>query len=144
MTLSKRIESPTGSFFTDFFDNDEFFPNRYGKNWMGTVPAVNVKENENNFIIEVAVPGMDKKDFKIDIDQDSLTISSVKETKDEEQSENFTRKEFQYTSFRRSFSIPKTVKIDEVKANYKNGLLLVTLPKNEEAKQSLKKEVQIF
>ena len=100
-----------------------------------TLPAVNIKENENDFVVDVAVPGMDKKDFKIDLENDVLTISSEKTTNNEDSNENYTRKEYSYMSFKRSFTLPKgIVDSDKIKAIYKNGELKITIPKLEEAK----------
>jgi len=100
-----------------------------------TLPAVNIKEDDNGFSIEVAAPGMDKKDFDINFDNDLLTISSEKNIDNEEKGDNYTRKEYSYQSFTRSFRIPEnTVDSDKITASYKNGELLISIPKKEEAK----------
>ncbi len=100
-----------------------------------TLPAVNIKEDDNGFSIEVAAPGMEKKDFKIDFDKDLLTISSEKNIENEEKGDNYTRKEYSYQSFTRSFRIPEnTVDGEKITANYKNGELLISIPKKEEVK----------
>jgi len=100
-----------------------------------TLPSVNILENDNEFKVEVAVPGMDKKDFQIDFENDILTISSEKTQENKETSDTYSRKEYSYQSFKRSFSIPKNV-IDgeKISATYKNGELVIAIPKREEAK----------
>lgn len=102
-------------------------------------PATNIIENENSFELSLAVPGVEKKDIKIDLEDNLLTISSEKE--EEKENVNFSRKEFGYHSFSRSFTLPKTVEVENIKADYKNGLLNITIPKIEEAK--LKKAIKI-
>jgi len=109
-----------------------------------TLPAVNIKETENDFMVDVAVPGMDKKDFKIDLDNDILTISSEKTNTNENSNENYTRKEYSYMSFKRSFTLPKSlVDRDKIKATYKNGELKITIPKLEEAKPKPIKLIEV-
>ncbi len=109
-----------------------------------TLPAVNIKENENDFIVDVAVPGMDKKDFKIDLDDDILTISSEKKIDNDTSDENYTRKEYSYMSFKRSFTLPKgVVDRDNINATYKNGELKITIPKLEEAKPKPLKLIEV-
>ena len=109
-----------------------------------TLPAVNIKETENDFIVDVAVPGMDKKDFKIDLENDVLTISSEKTTNNEDSNENYTRKEYSYMSFKRSFTLPKgVVDSDKINAAYKNGELKITIPKLEEAKPKPAKLIEV-
>ncbi len=100
-----------------------------------TLPAVNIKENDNEFTVEVATPGLDKKDFNIDFENDVLTISSEKTVEGEETSNKFTRKEYSYQSFKRSFRLPENVAdTDKIAATYKNGELVITIPKREELK----------
>ncbi|MCB0383302.1 MAG: Hsp20/alpha crystallin family protein [Psychroserpens sp.] len=108
-----------------------------------TLPAVNMKENADAYILELAVPGMKKSDFNIDLDNNTLSISSEIETKDEEHEQNYTRREFGYSSFKRTFRLPDTVESDQVKANYEDGILCITLPKREEAKQKPPKRIEI-
>ncbi len=128
-TLMKSSPVTTLRSMLDDFWNTE---NWFGKNLVsgGSTPAVNIKESEKNFDIEVAAPGFQKEDFKVDISHGVLTISAEtqKETKEEE--DNYTRREFSYSTFSRSFSLPDTVKDDTVKAKYENGLLRLTLEKS--------------
>lgn len=100
-----------------------------------SLPAVNIKENDNEFIVEVAVPGMDKNDFKIDLENDILTISSEKVNNNQEKKDNYTRREYSYQSFKRSFTLPKNiVDSNKIKAKYTAGELIIEIPKKEEAK----------
>lgn len=100
-----------------------------------TLPAVNIKENDNEFVVEVAVPGMDKNDFKIDLDNNILTISSEKVNNNQERNDKYTRKEYSYQSFKRSFTLPKNiVDSEKIKAKYNAGELVIEIPKKEEAK----------
>ena len=111
-----------------------------------TLPAVNVKENDNEFQIEVAAPGLKKGDFKINFNNGKLTISSEKkEEKEEKESGKVTRKEFNYQSFQRTFSVPdNVVNTDKISAKYADGILHVKLPKREEVKPKPAKEIKIF
>jgi HSP20 family protein len=123
-----------------FFENnsDNFFARRHCN-----VPATNIVENENSFDLELAIPGMDKEDFKIDIENNTLTISSEKQEEKEEKEKNYTRKEFVYGSFSRSFVLPKSIDADMIKAEYKNGVLYLNLPKKEEEKLQVKRQIPI-
>lgn len=110
-----------------------------------TLPAVNVKENDNEFMIDVAAPGLSKKDFKVNYDNGRLTISSEKkEEKEEKDGGRITRREFNYQSFQRSFTVPEeVVNADKISAKYTDGILHITLPKREEVKPKPAKEIQI-
>ncbi|MBA3664797.1 MAG: Hsp20/alpha crystallin family protein [Bacteroidetes bacterium] len=129
-------------FFDDLFTKDLFHP--AGK-LSGVLPAVNVKDTEQNFILEVAVPGMDKKDFKVEFKKNMLVISARKENQSEEKDKEgkYVRKEFGYQSFTRSFTLPEDmVDGDNISANYKDGILNVTIPKKEREK-TRSKEIEI-
>lgn len=110
-----------------------------------TLPAVNVKENDNEYLIEVAAPGLKRGDFKVNYDNGRLTISSEKRVEHEEKDgEKVTRREFSYQSFQRSFTIPETtVAVDKITAKYEDGILHITLPKREEVKPKPAKEIKI-
>jgi HSP20 family protein len=100
-----------------------------------TIPAVNIKENDDEFIVTLAAPGMQKKDFNINLENDVLTISSEKTVEKTENEDNFTRREYNYQSFIRSFNVPKDmVDGDKIAAKYKNGELIIKVPKREEVK----------
>lgn len=127
---------------------DEFF----GKDLLGNIidgftgvnmPAVNIVEEKDDFRIEVAAPGLDKKDFKIDLNNNVLTISSEKNDEKEEKSERFMRREFSYSSFKRSFTLPETAQVDKIVANHKNGILQITIPKKEEARVKPPRQIAI-
>ena len=107
------------------------------------MPSVNIVENKDNYEVSLAAPGMKKDDFKIDIDSNTLTISAEKEEKKEEKEERYTRKEFNYTSFSRSFSLPDWVNKDKIDASYENGLLKLILPKTEEAKRIASRHITV-
>lgn len=126
---SDRTFPRFNSAFDNFFNDDNGFISALSK---GTsMPAVNTSETKDDFIVEVAAPGMDKNDFKVELDNNVLTISSEKEDSTEDNEKNYTRKEYNYSSFFRSFRLPDNVKPDKIKANYKDGVLQVTLPKAE-------------
>jgi HSP20 family protein len=119
--------------------NDEFFgDNLFGRFFETpantTMPAVNIKEGKEDFNIEVAAPGFDKNDFKIDLNNNVLEISSEKEVKNEENDSKTMRCEFQYASFKRYFTLPDSVESEKIKASYKDGILSVVIPKKDEAK----------
>ena len=140
MTLI-RWHRPAGlaDMFQNFFDSDfnEFFGRRF------TDPAANIIENPDSFQLDLAAPGMHKDDFKIHLENNILTISSEVEDEKMEEGKNYSRKEFYYGSFSRSFTLPKIVDLDKIKADYVDGILRMTLPKKEEAKLELKKEIRI-
>ena len=136
-TISRRTFSP---FLSSIFD-DDFFPVLTSRT--SSMPAVNIKEDEKSYILELAVPGMDKKDLKIDINEDVLTISSETKNETEEEKDGYKRKEFSYSSFCRSFYIPDNVNRDKIGASYKDGILNVELPKLEEGKNKITKQIKI-
>jgi len=116
------------------------------KTFGSTLPAINVRETNEEFMIEVAAPGMTRDDFKVELDNQVLTISSQREDNREEKDEqgNYTRREFSYQSFRRSFSLPMNkVKGDEISARYVDGILHVSVPKTEDAKTKPAKQIAI-
>eukprot|EP01155_Anaeramoeba_flamelloides_P008875 Anaeramoba_flamelloidesa1337_303.p1 GENE.a1337_303~~a1337_303.p1 ORF type:complete len:138 (+),score=20.80 a1337_303:68-481(+) len=100
------------------------------------MPSVNIIDNEKNFVLEVAAPGIDKNEFSIKVENNVLTISHEEKEEKEEKSENYTRREINSGSFCRSFTLPKNIKLDDINADYNQGILKVTLPKNEEVKLS--------
>jgi len=110
------------------------------------VPSINIKETDKNFEVEVAAPGLDKKDFNVTLDDNLLTISCTKSTSKEDKGENdtYTRREFSYQSFQRSFELPKNVADENnINAHYENGLLRLSIPKKEETKQKEPKLIEI-
>lgn len=137
-TISKRSFNPF--YMSDLFDED-FFP--VLSNRTNSMPAVNIREDEKNYILELAIPGMNKEDLKIDINEDVLTISSETKKESEDDRDGYKRKEFSYSSFCRSFYIPENVNRDKIEANYKDGILSIGLPKQEEDKNKLARQVKI-
>ncbi|MFZ4740443.1 MAG: Hsp20/alpha crystallin family protein [Bacteroidales bacterium] len=127
---------------------DEFF----GKDLLSTLienqggfsmPAVNILETKDSFKIEVAAPGLKKEDFNIDLHKNLLTISSEKEENKEENDDKIMRREFSYSSFKRTFSLPDLVDHDKVSASYLNGVLSIEIPKREEAKEKPARQISI-
>lgn len=128
---------------TDFFDADKFFGNRWFEREFASLPAVNVKEDDKQFDIEFAAPGYSKADFKIDVDQHVLTVSAERKEEKNEENKRFTRREFSYSTFSRSFTLPETVNSDKIDAKYSDGLLHLQIPKKEETKVTPKKQIKI-
>ncbi|MGB2164381.1 MAG: Hsp20/alpha crystallin family protein [Flavobacteriaceae bacterium] len=137
MNLIKRQNPVFTSLIDDLFINQDW------NHISATVPAANIIEADDHFDIELAAPGKKKSDFTIELDEGVLTISSETETKSTEKEGSFTRKEFGYSSFKRSFNIPETVSADKISANYKEGILTVSLPKKAEALPQPKKLISI-
>lgn len=110
---------------------DSFFGDDFFNTWREplNMPAVNVKETDKTFNLEVAAPGLQKDDFKIEVDKGLLTISVEKEESKEEKDDQFTRREFSYRSFKRSFWLPEEVSAEKIAARYEGGVLTVELPK---------------
>ncbi len=132
-------EMPT--LFSDFFDDDRRLAFD-GNRWTSKIPAANIQEKDTEYIIELAAPGMEKKDFHVDVENGNLCIHSEKESESEEKDNGYSRKEFSYSSFSRSFALPDNVIDDKINASYKDGVLTLTLPKNKEA-IAPKKEIKI-
>ncbi|NLN96190.1 MAG: Hsp20/alpha crystallin family protein [Bacteroidales bacterium] len=130
------------SFMDDFLGRD-FFSNFFDNQTGMSIPSVNIIEGKEDFRIEVAVPGLDKKDFKIDLNNNVLVISSEKEVKNEQTDEKYMRKEFSYSSFQRSFTLPNSVDAEKINAAYKDGVLNVTIPKKEDAKEKPPRTIKI-
>lgn len=133
--------------FSSWVDN--FFDNELGTGFLSnfntgmSLPAVNIKEEADNFKLEIAVPGMNKDDFNVDVDNKVLSISSEKTEEHDKSDENYTRREFGYSSFKRTFMLPDSVDSDKIKATYKDGILNVNLPKREEAKKKPARQIKI-
>lgn len=145
MTLVKRRENMFPSMWNDLF-NDDFFRGRSLANSEFTVPAVNIKENAENYTIELAVPGKKKEDFNIELDHNLLTISSEEKTESTEDNKdrNYTKREFKYSSFSRSFTLPDAADSEKIKASYDEGILKIEIGKKEEAKEKPKRMIEIF
>lgn len=132
----------------ELFDMDRFFDE---SNWqmptltkkMQQVPATNIKELDHEYLLELAAPGLKKDDFGIDVKDNMLEIEVEREEDKNEEEENFTRREYNYTAFYRSFSLPENVIADQIKAEYRDGLLKVHLPKSKEDKAKNAKRISV-
>ncbi|OJJ16400.1 hypothetical protein BKI52_34495 [marine bacterium AO1-C] len=139
-----EISHPRFSNWVNNFFEDDWFAKG------SQLPAVNVKDNEGDYQIEVAAPGLNKEDFKLSLDNNILTIASEKKTENVEESQEkdekkgkYTRQEFSYQSFLRSFTLPKDVKQGEISASYENGVLNIVVPKQDVAKETGSKTINI-
>jgi HSP20 family protein len=142
-TLAKLTDRMP-SVFDDFFKPwNEWFDN--GGTWgrIMNIPAVNITETKDDYKVSLAVPGMKKEDFNIDVDGNMLTISSEKEENMEEKDKKFTRKEYNYSSFSRTFTLPDEINKEKIEAKYEDGVLKVVLPRKEEAKKPVAKHIAI-
>ena len=138
--LSERMPTVFEDFFkpwNEWFDNGGLFGRTMN------IPAVNITEQKNDYLVSLAVPGMKKEDFKIDVDGNMLTISSEKEETKEEKDKKFTRKEYNYSSFSRSFTLPDEVNQEKIDAKYEDGVLKISLPRKEEVKQPTAKQIAV-
>jgi HSP20 family protein len=143
-TLSRNGGSlPT--VFDDFFKpwNEWFDTSTSLLNRTLTVPAVNIVETKDHFNLSFAIPGMKKDDFHIDMEGNMLSVSCEKEESKEEKEHKYTRKEYNYSTFSRSFSLPEDVIKDKIQATYTDGVLHVMLPKKDEAKKTILKSIQV-
>jgi len=140
MNLIRKQPPFFPSLIDDFINTDW---NLKVPSFSGTVPAVNIKELDSQFEIELAVPGMNKDDFEIEVEDGVLSISSTQEEEQVNVKGKFTRREFSYSSFRRSFTLPDSVDPTKIDATYKEGVLLVLLPKHKEAQPQPKKLIKI-
>jgi len=147
--MSKQALTKTSerfpTFFDDFFkpwnewfDNDNNFLSRQSR-----MPSVNITENKDQYNVSLAVPGMKKDDFKIDVEGNILTISCEKDETKEENEKRYTRKEYSYSSFSRSFTLPDEVNREKIDARYEEGLLKISLPRKEEVKKFAAKQIAV-
>ncbi len=128
--------------FNDFF-GDNFMRERFSDEFSNSLPAVNIVEEKNVFKIEVAAPGLNKKDFNIDVHNNLLTISSETKNEVEDTKKNYVRREFSYSSFKRSFSLPEAVDAEKIKANHSEGILTISIPKKPEAVEKGPRQINI-
>ncbi len=130
------------AYWDDFF-NDRVFNNNSPAPRKNISPAVNIVEADNDFRIEVAIPGLTRNDYNIEVEDDVLTISSVEKETQEEKLPNYTRREFNFSSFKRSFQLPETIDQDQIQASHKEGVLSITLVKKEEEVQNAPKQIEV-
>jgi len=129
--------------YADHFLGRDFFSSFFSDGADYAVPAVNIKENDLGFEVELAAPGMAKEDIKILFEKDTLTISSDRKAEKEEEKDHYMKKEFSFKSFKRSFSIPETVNSDGIEAKYSNGVLTISLPRLNKGKDNNNKSIKI-
>ncbi len=143
--LKRREQEPVRNFpdlLEDFFGGSVM--DRFNALSSGSsVPSVNIKDNKDNYTIELAAPGLKKDDFDVEVEDGTLIISSEKKDENEEKDENYTRREFSYHSFQRAFDLPDSVKPEEISAEYNDGVLNIQVPKKEEAKEQGRKKIEI-
>ena len=141
MNLIRRTSNPLfPSLLDEFFGTETPFS---GLSNRSHVPSVNISETDTNFELALAAPGKTRKDFNVELDDHVLTISSESKHEDESTTDQYTRREFRYDNFQRSFRLPETVDTAGIKAKYENGILTINLPKYEEAIPEPKKQIEI-
>jgi HSP20 family protein len=140
-----RFSKNYPSLFDRFFDDDLFnWSSRNFSNTNTTLPSVNIRESEKEFEVEVAAPGLEKNDFKIELNRDLLRVSSEKKIENEtKDGQRFTCREFSYQSFSRSFSLPNIADNEKISARYENGILTITIPKKEEVISKMNRMIEI-
>lgn len=144
MSMLRRSSLLPGSssFFNDLFEDDRFW-NTSKNEWLSSIPSANIIESDKTFRIELAVPGMTKSDFRVDVDSGHLRVSTEKPTNELKEGDTYTRQEFSYSSFMRSFILPESIDTENIQAKYENGVLEISLPKKIEPEKSTKKEISI-
>jgi HSP20 family protein len=142
MLPSLRTRNAWPNLVEEFFNGD-FFPRLFDNESGYSLPAVNIVEGKEDYRIEVAAPGLQKEDFKINLENNVLTVSSEKEDKQESNEDRVMRREFSYYSFTRSFTLPMTVDAEKIQASHKDGILKIMIPKREEAKQKPARDIKI-
>ncbi|MGK6352748.1 Hsp20/alpha crystallin family protein [Parapedobacter sp. DT-150] len=126
---NRGVDNWVNGFFNPIF-NDSFLSDRF----ISRVPAVNVAETNEAYHIELAAPGLEKGDFKINVDGDVLTVSGEKKAETKDETKKYSKREYSYTSFARSFTLPDSIDHGRIDANYKDGVLSIDIAKKEEAK----------
>ena len=140
--LARINRSYVPAYWDDFF-NDRFFNQLKSSNGNVNSPAVNIVEDDKGYSIEVAAPGIARKEFNIEIENDVLTISTEQKENKEENKQNFLRREFNFKSFKRSFELPESVNQEGIKATHEAGILTLTLPKKEEEVQKAPRQIEV-
>jgi HSP20 family protein len=149
LTLSQKSLLP--KLASDLFDTGKLFTPRMwdfdsdllDAGFARSIPSVNIIENNVDFKIDVAAPGLDKKDFKISVENNTLSVSAEKSKETKTEKDNFTRKEFSYTNFTRSFRLPENCVPDKIEAKYENGILRLSLPKKEVTVTKAPREIKV-
>ena len=138
--LVKRHSNYLPTLVSDFWGED-LFPS-FEQDWSMN-PAVNIIEDSQNFKVELAAPGLNKEDFMVQVEKNVLEISAEKKDEKEIQNQKYLRKEFRYSEFKRTFSLPSYVETEKILATHKNGVLTVEIPKRDEAKLNPRKEIAV-
>lgn len=134
---------------SELFDMDRFFNEPFFESSLlnssrfSRVPATNIQETDNEYMVEIAAPGMKKKDFHVNVENNTLEIKVEREDESEEKKARYTRREYDYTAFFRSFDLPDSIDSEKIKAEYQDGILKVRLPKVATAKRKPAKEIAI-
>lgn len=139
LNLKEAFPQSIDDFFTpwsDWFRKNNPFNH-------SSVPAMNITDEEDHYKVTLAVPGLKKNDFDIELDNNILTISASSEKEHEEEKKKYSRKEYSYSGFSRSFTLPSDVKEDAIDAQYENGILTLNMPKNEQAQRSAEKKIEV-
>lgn len=129
--------------FSNFFGDDDFFNDRFWLRSTQREPAMNVKETDSEYQVELAAPGLEKEDFDITIENGYLKIKVEKSSESESHEDNYTRKEFSYNSFRRTLLLPENIMDEEVKATYHDGILKFNLKKEMNVQEEVTKKIEI-
>ncbi len=140
MSIVKRNNLVFPALMNEIFKPDWFGGVETSEN---NLPSVNIKESEINFELALSVPGYDKKDFKVEVDREVLTVSAEVINEEVKKDETFTRREFSVKSFKRAFTLPNTIDAEGIKANYESGILSLVLPKKEEALPKPKRLIEL-
>lgn len=139
-----RVSGGIPSVFDDLLKPwNDWFEGRELWSRATSLPPVNIMEQENQFLVTLAAPGMKREDFKIDLSGNMLNISNETEEEKEETEKTFTRKEYNYRGFSRSFSLPEGIDTEKIEAKYEDGILKITLPRTEESKMKVGKSIPI-
>mgnify|MGYP001445169818 FL=1 len=121
---------------------EDFINNLFGSNIYNDIPPYNIVDNDKEFLIEFSVPGFDKKDFLLEVEENNLKVSKLS-SKDNKPENNFFKRQFNYSQFEKNFTIPEEVNIEKINSKYENGILKIFLPKIKEFKQTKIKSIQV-
>jgi HSP20 family protein len=140
--LARINRSYVPAYWDDFF-NDKFFNQLKNTGSGESRPAVNISEDDKGYTIEVAIPGIAKDEFNLEIENDVLTLSSEQKENKDEQKQNYLRREFNHQSFKRSFELPETIDQEQINATIDAGILTLSLPKKEEEVQKAPRQIEV-
>lgn len=149
--LTQKNRSLLPSVVSDFFNAERFLGpslldfngNLFDKSLALIIPDANIRESNKDYTVELAAPGLERKDFKIEVEGDLLTISSEKKEETKEEAKDYVRREFSYNAFNRTFALPENCLSDKIEAKYDAGILRLTIPKKEVTVTKAKKEIKV-